>query len=301
MSIPDLISAVGTPLVGLFVDRYGHRTLLISLSGASVFLSLFMMTYTTISPAISMSVLGVSYSAFTSSLWPCVPFLVERHQMATAYGLLSVALNITLFTVPLIIAKLRGMYPNDWIVTMRFFLTFSAISIGFSLLLYIVDLRRGGTLSQGSKTKKYASSSTTDEGTRLLGGRAEREDETDSVSEEENLVAKVVRDGVVVAVPHTVIYHHHHIPHHHHNQTQDQSRKSDHIHTTHCTCFQSQSRSRHPVSCSTSSATRSIPGRHGRSPLRRSSPVKRSRADATQSSPNPFSPQPDTISLANSI
>jgi hypothetical protein len=299
MSIPDLISAVGTPLVGLFVDRYGHRTLLISLSGASVFVSMFMMTYTLISPVISMSLLGISYSAFTSSLWPCVPFLVERHQMATAYGLMSVALNITLFTVPLIIAKLRGLYPDDWTVTMRFFLTLSALSIGLSIFLYIVDLRRGGVLTRGSKSKKYGSSPTRDERRSLLSGNDEETAGTDEVSEEENLVAKVVRDGVVVAAPHTVIFHHHHIPHHH-PQHQQPSPKDHHIHTTHCKCFQSQSRSRRPAGSSSTSQS----ARHGKSPSRRTFSIKRSHGRTPlpiQASPDPFSPQPDSLSIANSI
>jgi MFS family permease len=103
MSIPDIVSAIGTPLSGMYVDRYGHRTLLMILSSFFILISLSLMLLTDLTPMFGMTLLGFAYSIFASALWPCVPFLVGRHQLATAYGLLSVALNLTLFSTPLIV------------------------------------------------------------------------------------------------------------------------------------------------------------------------------------------------------
>ena len=86
MSIPDIISAVATPICGYLVDRVGRRGELIIMSGVLIFVSLFLMAFTIITPILSMSILGLSYAVFSSALWPCVPFLVGRHQIATAYG-----------------------------------------------------------------------------------------------------------------------------------------------------------------------------------------------------------------------
>ncbi|KAJ3067592.1 hypothetical protein HK102_007376, partial [Quaeritorhiza haematococci] len=89
MSIPDIISAIGSPLCGLFLDRFGHRSLYLPISAFLIFFSHFLMCYSTLTPFIAMSILGVAYSMFASALWPSVPFLVGKHQIATAYGLVT--------------------------------------------------------------------------------------------------------------------------------------------------------------------------------------------------------------------
>ena len=275
MSVPDIISAVGTPFAGLLIDRYGKRTLLISFSGAFIFTSLALMTFTMVSPILSMSLLGLSYSVFTSALWPCVPFLVGRHQMATAYGLLSVALNITLSVVPLIVAHLRGTYPDHWEYTLGFFLSLSALSIVLSIVLHQIDLVNGGVLGKGSSKK--AATPRGDETEPLLGA-SETEEE-----EEEHLMAKVITEGIVVPVPHTIIHHHHHIRH----------ADPNHVHTTHCRCYESsQNHNLRP--------NRSP--RRGKSPHRKSSPVRRIHLQVPGQSPTvQESPTTPTLSIPASI
>lgn len=228
MSIPDIIAAVGTPLMGIVTDRYGKRTHLIIVSGLCIFLSLALMTFTTLSPAASMSLLGIAYSVFTSSLWPCVPLLVERHQTATAYGLLSVALNITLTVVPIIIGTLRSRYPSNWNYTLFFFLSLSLISILCSLLFFIIDHAKGGVLCRPAYSRADQRSTTRDETEPLLNS----ENLSDTSSEKEEFVAKVIAEGLVLSVPRVIIHHHHKIPHH--------SKESTHYHTTHCKCYESQ-------------------------------------------------------------
>lgn len=83
MSIPDIISAIGSPICGLLVDKYGKRASLLPISALLVFITHFLMCFTTITPYFTMSILGVAYSVFPSALWPCVPYLVGRHQIAT--------------------------------------------------------------------------------------------------------------------------------------------------------------------------------------------------------------------------
>lgn len=259
MSIPDIIAAIGTPLMGILTDRYGKRTHLIIVSGLCIFLSLALMTFTTLSPAASMSLLGIAYSVFTSSLWPCVPLLVERHQTATAYGLLSVALNITLTVVPMIVGTLRSRYPTDWNYTLFFFLSLSLISILCSFLFFIIDHSKGGILCKPSYSKGDHQSSTTAHETEPL---LNSENVSNCSDEKEEYVAKVIAEGLVLSVPRVIIHHHHKIPHH--------SKESTHYHTTHCRCYESQE-----------IAVRK-PGRLGK---RRKSPIRRNFHSGTVISP----------------
>ena len=182
------------------------------------------MAFTTLSPALSMSLLGVAYSVFTSALWPCVPFLVERHQTATAYGLLSVALNITLTIVPLIVATIRSTYPTDWNYTLFFFLSLSFLSIVLSGVFLNIDQKAGGILCQPSYTKISSDSEIPEESNPLLDSEAKNENAQD------NYIARVISEGIVFPVPRVIIHHHHKINYH--------SKEEFHYHTTHCKCFQ---------------------------------------------------------------
>jgi hypothetical protein len=228
MSVPDIIAAVGTPLMGIVTDRYGKRTHFIIGSGICIFASLALMTFTTLPPASSMSLLGVAYSIFTSALWPCVPLLVERHQTATAYGLLSVALNITLTIVPIIVGALRSRYPSDWNYTLYFFLSLSLISILFSIMFFVIDHYKGGILCKSSYTTVDQTAISVSESEPLLNA-----DELSDLSNDKGeYVAKVIAEGLVVTVPRVIIRHHHKIPY--------SSKESRHYHTTHCRCYEQQ-------------------------------------------------------------
>jgi hypothetical protein len=277
MSVPDIIAAVGTPLMGILTDRYGRRPYFIISSGICIFISLALMTFTTLPPSASMSLLGIAYSVFTSALWPCVPLLVERHQTATAYGLISVALNITLTVVPVIVGALRSRYPSDWNYTLYFFLALSLISILFSILFFSIDYCKGGILCKPSFTKVDQHSGS-EESEPLLNA----DEYSDLPGEKEEYVAKVIAEGLVVSVPRVIIRHRHHhkIPHH--------SKESRHYHTTHCKCFEQQ---------------QLLGRRHVKLGKRRKSPVRRNfhsenYFEDVQNGSSPSKDSPDSIAAS---
>ncbi|KAJ3088977.1 hypothetical protein HK102_007499 [Quaeritorhiza haematococci] len=109
MSIPDMISAFGSPICGLILDRFGHRELYLPTSAALIFIAHLLMWATTLTPFFAMSVLGVAYSMFASALWSSVPFLVGSTQIGTAYGFVTIALNISLSIFPLVIAGILNI------------------------------------------------------------------------------------------------------------------------------------------------------------------------------------------------
>ena len=92
MSIPDIVSAVGSPIAGWLLDYFGYRATALPLSAIVLLITHCLFAFTMVSPIISMALMGVAYSVFAAALWPCIPFLVGRHQVATAYGMVTVSL-----------------------------------------------------------------------------------------------------------------------------------------------------------------------------------------------------------------
>ena len=132
MSIPDIISAIGSPLCGFLVDNYGHRSTLLPIASILIFTCHALLTFSSNImnsntnhynwiPVIAMSILGIAYSMFASALWPCVSYLVGRHQIATAYGLITVALNVSLSLFPLIVGEIRKRGGEDDFLGMGLF------------------------------------------------------------------------------------------------------------------------------------------------------------------------------------
>jgi len=120
MSIPDLMSAVGSPLVGLLLDRYGFRSLSLPFSSLLILcVHVIVMNTSTGTPIPYMILLGLAYSIFAAALWPCVPALIDRQYRATAYGILTVAMNIALTITPVLIGVLMH-HGGYWLMELGF-------------------------------------------------------------------------------------------------------------------------------------------------------------------------------------
>ncbi|KAG0281303.1 hypothetical protein BGZ95_005202 [Linnemannia exigua] len=154
MSIPDIVSSVGSPLCGYLVDRFGHRARYIPLSAILLIWTHAQLGFTFITPVIGMFILGLAYSLFASVLWPCIPFLVKDHQLGTAYGLVTIALNISLTFFPMIVASILGK--GSYLQVEGLFITLAFIGLLLSILLNILDDRQGGYLqsTEGSPAEQ---------------------------------------------------------------------------------------------------------------------------------------------------
>ncbi|KAJ3121347.1 hypothetical protein HK098_003761 [Nowakowskiella sp. JEL0407] len=243
MSIPDLISAFGSPICGILVDKYGHRSTLLPFSALLLVLTHAMLNFTYLSPIIAMTVMGISYSAFAAALWPCVTYLVGRHQIATAYGFLTVALNISLFFFPLVVAKIRnwsigetlqhGLLQNTKTAefessplsilselkntnqTLRYDVhnpaenaDFSAVEYFFMFLSFVAFI-----LSTILTVLDWKYNDGVLAKPHLISSpnNSVNNNTIDNQAlEEEDLTARVVSDGIMIPGPLTIIHHHHH-------------------------------------------------------------------------------------------
>ncbi|HUJ96459.1 MAG TPA: MFS transporter [Terriglobales bacterium] len=109
VSILTAATMFGTPLFGLFVDRFAHRALLMMLGSMLLIPVYLMMGYTRISLYVPMAMMGVAYSLIPAVMWPSVAYIVEQSKLGTAYGLMTMIQNIGLAGLNLLVG-----WANDY-------------------------------------------------------------------------------------------------------------------------------------------------------------------------------------------
>jgi MFS family permease len=140
MFIPECTAIFGTPLMGLYFDMYGNRALFLSFAGTLLFTGHLILLTATITPFIGMFIMGISYSIFGSAIWTLIPRLVHSHQIATAYGLITGAMNLSLFIFPLIVAYIfRNSPRGDFWYVQLFFMGLSCTAVIFSFILHFLE------------------------------------------------------------------------------------------------------------------------------------------------------------------
>ena len=146
MSIPDIISAVGSPICGFLMDKYGHRGAYLPLS-AGLFLFVHgVMAFTTLDAVPSLTLLGIAYSFFAAALWPCVPYLVERKRLGTANGIMMVSLNLAMSIFPMMVAAVQNH--TGYFGLELFFMGAAAAGLLCTLLLLYLDKKGANALAQ---------------------------------------------------------------------------------------------------------------------------------------------------------
>ncbi|KAF9437344.1 hypothetical protein BGZ76_001110 [Entomortierella beljakovae] len=136
MTVPDLLSALLVLPIGFFVDHYGLKSWLFMLCGLILGCSHFVLGLFTIpTPVPALVALGIA-AAIGATITSAVPVLVKSHQIATAYGILSSAMNLAFTTFPLIVAKFMTIDPSTYTYVEIFF-----SCCGFGGFLLAVRLR----------------------------------------------------------------------------------------------------------------------------------------------------------------
>ncbi|GJJ77837.1 hypothetical protein EMPS_10196 [Entomortierella parvispora] len=121
MTVPDLLSAILVLPVGYFVDHYGQKSWLFMLCGLIIGGSHTVLGLVPIStPVPALLALGVA-SAIGALFTSAIPVLVKSHQIATAYGISSSAMNLAFTLFPLIVAKLMTVDPSVYTYVEVFF------------------------------------------------------------------------------------------------------------------------------------------------------------------------------------
>ena len=103
VSILTAFTMFGTPLFGLFADRFGRRATLMMLGSMLLIPVYLMLAYTNISPYVPMAMMGVAFSLVPALMWPSVAYIVDQSKLGTAYGLMTMIQNIGLAGLNLVV------------------------------------------------------------------------------------------------------------------------------------------------------------------------------------------------------
>jgi len=145
IGLPYLISAPASPLLGLLVDKTGRNLtwcILAILGSAGAHL---LVEFTSVSPYISISLLGLSYSLLASSLWPMATLMVPEYQLGTAYGIMQAMQNLGLALFTLAAGIIVDEHGYDYLE--MFFLLLLVISLLCIISMWIYDCNNSGYLN----------------------------------------------------------------------------------------------------------------------------------------------------------
>ena len=98
-----LATIVGTPLGGLFIDRFGRRATMMVVGSFLLMAVHLTLGLTMLTPIVPMIVLGLAFSLVPAAMWPSIPFLVPQRQLGTAFGIMGMLQNVGLWGVPILI------------------------------------------------------------------------------------------------------------------------------------------------------------------------------------------------------
>lgn len=106
MSIPYIISACLSPILGGFVDRFGMRAIIATVAPLALVVVHLLMGFTEVSPVGPLVGQGLAYSGFAAVVWPSVAMVVDERLVGLAYGIVVSIQNMGLASFPLIIAAI---------------------------------------------------------------------------------------------------------------------------------------------------------------------------------------------------
>jgi len=151
MSIPFLVSALTSPLLGHLVDRIGRRAQIAVLSCSLLFGVHLTLALSAASPIMPLVGQGVAYSLFAAVLWPSVGLTVPKQFTGTAFGVMTSIQNIGLATFPLVIAAIYNASGRRYLPNVEFFfMGCAATGVVIGALMNLLDRRHGNKLNKVS-------------------------------------------------------------------------------------------------------------------------------------------------------
>lgn len=140
-----IISAVVTPFFGFIIDKIGKigyfmLTSLILFLCSHILFVVFPENIEIIYALIPMIIMGLFYATYAAVFWPCIPLVVDKRLVGTAYGVVNSIQNIFLTICPLIYGAIKDKH-SDYIASEYFIIGLILGGIIFSIIINILDTR----------------------------------------------------------------------------------------------------------------------------------------------------------------
>ena len=146
-SIIIAASMICAPFAGGLLDKIGRRASVMVLGSLLMIPAHLALGLTTISPVLSMIVLGAAFVLVPASIWPSVALIVEEKHVGTAYGLMTAVQNLGLLAFPYFNGALRDA-THGYTASQMMFAALGGAGLIFSILLLAADRREGRHLEK---------------------------------------------------------------------------------------------------------------------------------------------------------
>lgn len=137
-----IASMIFTPLLGLLVDKFGKRGKIMFFGSIMILPAHLLLGLTTLPPAISFLVLGVSFSLVPAALWPAIPILVKEKYLGSAFGIIAWVQMSGLTLFPWLAGKIVDWSGDTYTNMELMFASLGFVGIVFSLLLLRADRKQ---------------------------------------------------------------------------------------------------------------------------------------------------------------
>ena len=175
-TMPYVIAAICSPILGWYVDTYGKR-MTVTLTGSALMGCAH--TISILAPdtctwkdgcpysVIPLVLLGLSYTTYAVVLWGTLPYMVEARTLGTAFGICTSFQNFGTVIAPPIIgmiytytqnlkdAKGNNVFPDGYIMVEAFFIVVSILGFIFNFLVYVWDSQERNNLLQSNMPMEH--------------------------------------------------------------------------------------------------------------------------------------------------
>jgi nitrate/nitrite transporter NarK len=151
-SIVIQIAVITTPCFGLLIDKFSNKGVVI-MTSCSLVLAFHVMVFTfenhtnlkplsQVSIISSMVVLGLFNSSYGIAFWSCIPLIVPRNCIGSAYGFVNTILNTGMALFPVIFKFVIGdATPEDYVRTSMLLILISAAGTCVAGIIVSVDMK----------------------------------------------------------------------------------------------------------------------------------------------------------------
>lgn len=141
-----ITTMVFMPISGRMIDKKGKRASFMIYGSMIAIGALFWILFFKV-PAISIIMMGLSYSLVAVSIWSSVPLVIDKRYQGTAFGILSYVQNVGLMLFPWLTGYIADMSTSkvgeknkhDYQSVIIFFLVLMILSLIFSIFLRMKD------------------------------------------------------------------------------------------------------------------------------------------------------------------
>jgi len=143
VSLLPLIPLALTPVIGILVDKVGHRITFCIVGMLAMVAGNLGMIMTHWNPVIFVSVIGVAFSIVPAALWPCFPLIIDENYIGTAYGLLQSVNNLAMVIMYYMAGFVNDMFDQNPVYVLIFFTGLLICAVILTMAWWIVDRRTG--------------------------------------------------------------------------------------------------------------------------------------------------------------